>query len=573
MVKNTKTKTKNNPWIIALIVVLAVGSTLFFYNNQGSLNLSWSNILTRFTIIAPFADYQIIDTFDDNSINPELWQNLGFTTECFTGTANLIEANGELTLIPSDFLSNCGHSWHRYSTGVQLKKDLANKEAVIYGYVDNLNYAESYSNPAIFELSVGPCVQTLSNMKGEFIYIWKPSLNTPGEYSLYNGAGVELCHTSKYHDAVTAKLIDTGGITGTRSFIKLYEVREKTPLACQHSTTDALTVQAFTGPKVFSLEDLRFPAGSGLASLCLDNPILRVTPTMSGPDRESTVALSNGQSLQVPEGETWLVFYYFDNSANVVPTLCNIGQLYNLENTAECVDYSTVVFACGTGGVWDEVSLTCTNSVPVIPTCEEAADPAACCEQELTCEGTASWDSNLKICTCNDVPVPDDSLPPTCSNNGLVFNYSFAQNEQVLWEWKCRSTRTAACNPWEELLDGYCSWDVDASPYCTQGSLVIHTNGTFECVYTPPVSGGGGGGGSKDLYVQPVCIPPMTWNADLKRCEGETKIVLAPVQEVPKVSFFNQAKELSFLEWAGILIILGLIGYLLKEQYHKRGKK
>jgi len=170
-------------------------------------------------------------------------------------------------------------------------------------------------------------------------------------------------------------------------FIK--NVLYKVPFACGIPDDHMLAMETFGSGSEVDIFSTRYE----VKRFCLDHPVIRTSSEYSGSDTTAEPYLQwiKGKSLTVPDGETWTMFYIFDNSDGDVLTVCNIDESYNVdkercENEVGIVNlcsegvYDSTIGACAVTGVDTECSFgrlelrdglkRCIYNPPVDQVCE-----------------------------------------------------------------------------------------------------------------------------------------------------------------------------------------------------------
>ncbi len=138
----------------------------------------------------------------------------------------------------------------------------------------------------------------------------------------------------------------------------------KIPFSCEQSGEELLGLESFVGGRTLSITDLRFQP----TKFCLDHPAIITSEDESGSTSTAEIyqRLSQGEVLNIPQEQTWTVFYIFYNDGSI-PQSCP-DEFYDVEKE-KCIDLTGIVQFCSEG-TFDPNSGTCTVTPEVRFVCE-----------------------------------------------------------------------------------------------------------------------------------------------------------------------------------------------------------
>jgi len=212
------------------------------------------------------------------------------------------------------------------------------------------------------------------------VIIFEPSVLNPDNLTIecFGAKGVEITN------------VDTSECDGI--YLKIYyayPITIKNPeykplFSCQTGPNDLLAMESFAGNTTIDLYSTRFP----VKSFCLDIPAIITDAKNNGTTTTAELyyRLIAGGSYHIPPEQTVTLFYIFDNSEHLVPTMCDVAKEYYDVNSEKCTPRIGVVQVCS-AGVFDPDKGVCV----VEPVIEEA---------KPVCK-VGRYDTSLKACVYN----------------------------------------------------------------------------------------------------------------------------------------------------------------------------
>ena len=137
----------------------------------------------------------------------------------------------------------------------------------------------------------------------------------------------------------------------------------KIPFSCVQGPEELLGLETFVGPRSLSIYDTRY----GVTKFCVDHPVILTRTTEQGSTTSAEIyqRLARGEVLQIPEGDTWTVFYIFYNDGSL-PAVCPLGA-FDIERN-KCTNLTGIVYFCSQG-VFDPAFGACVVTPDIIPVC------------------------------------------------------------------------------------------------------------------------------------------------------------------------------------------------------------
>lgn len=183
-----------------------------------------------------------------------------------------------------------------------------------------------------------------------------------GSEVYFNGVKVGEVNFDKMF--LKTELSVTGPSSGghANGYINIEQPRYELPFSCELGEGDLLAFESFSGPRVVSIEDLRYP----VQSFCLAHPAVITDAGENGSTSNAELyqLLMQGKSLSIPSDQVWGLFYVFDNSEGLVGTQCSLQEAYDV-NLDSCSDLTGIVTVCSEG-VFDAATGTCTVQGAVV---------------------------------------------------------------------------------------------------------------------------------------------------------------------------------------------------------------
>lgn len=484
-------------------------------------------------VVGPYYDYASYDDFTDGSMDTSKWVAHATNTRGEISETTLTETGGSLEIHSSTAAQEVVVSKNFYGDDVAIIGKIGITCQGVGPHTGGCDIAPTDR----FGISGQSCSFALTDSPPAYGHYFEDAFTIDIMSSKLNSSqavvslnSVKKCDLDlsvtkelKFSMSTSSGANYNGFYYADISPIFISDVLYKIPLSCELAPGELLAVESFAGPKTLTVESFRYP----VSHFCIDHEVVRTGPGGSDETAEPYLDWIAGKSVSIPEDQTWSVYYIFDNSQNLVPTMCNLDQVYNLQ-TEGCTDITGVVQVCSEG-IWDAVSGTCAVTIGATEVCEAGGvwnEDNRRCEVTLPSSGVCPENTTLNAGVCEYVP----ETVSICENGRFDV----------------------------ELLK--CVFNPPIQEVCSEGTLNEET-GACEI----------------QLVLSHECSGNQEWNEETQRCEGTSNFVTTTVSAESTNVTTNEELPVKEKGWFAdnwqLITLLAVIGVGLYVVFKKKKGK
>jgi len=276
--------------------------------------------------------------------------------------------------------------------------------------------------------------------------------------------------------------------------VRLSEIKFKVPFNCKIPENHFLGFETFSSKQV-SLYSMTY----AVKSYCLDHPVIITSATEKGSTAtaEPYQKFVQGETLYIPEDQTWTIFYVFENDGTI-PVVCKLGDAYDVKR-GMCTNVTGIVHICSEGqfdpslglcvvqakskiicdaGRYDIAQDVCIYNPPIQNICEKGTfiPETGKCEYKPDTEAQCGdYTYNPLRDICEAFPLKTIICEPNFAYNAVTDKCERYVISDIL------------CDGVYDSATGKCTKEVEADIkyICEEGILTVNENGVYSCVIEP----------------------------------------------------------------------------------------